>query len=253
MNKGVGIFGKQYEIMFRNDPHAADSVDRVLTEQMIKLDGSSVEYLYGPYTDLSTRYTPGSRLFFDTLAARLRGRTDSDTVDNIILFCRNIVANCDTDTEEMIFGGTEEEIVERGTDWCTDIARVACLLFQVAGLPSRILNTANTKFAYSGHCVAEVYYDTKWGVADPTNGIVFRHLGGAPASAWDLQNDRRVANRFTTGEQYASVGISNYYANDKGLYNYATSRVNEYYRAVLKHSAQQWPGGIRWIHGEDQT
>ena len=38
MNKGIGVFGRQYEIMFRNDPHAAGSVDRILTEQMIKLD-----------------------------------------------------------------------------------------------------------------------------------------------------------------------------------------------------------------------
>ena len=251
MDKGIGVFGRSYEMMFGNDLHSAGSVDRVLVEQMIKLDGGSVQWLYGAYTDLSARYTPGSRPVFDALAARLRGRTDSDTVDNITRHCRDIVTRCDADTEEMIFGGTEEEIVERGTNWCTDIARVACVLFQVARFPSRILTTANTKLAYSGHCVTEVFYDAKWGVADPTNGIVFRHPTGGPASAWDIQNDGRLAD--AQGEQFESVGISNYNADERNRYSYTTSRINDYYRAILHHSDQQWPGGVRWIHGEDQA
>jgi len=55
------------------------------------------------------------------------------------------IENCDTDTEDMVFGGTEEEVVERGTYWCTDIACVACIMFQIAGFPSHVLTTANTK------------------------------------------------------------------------------------------------------------
>jgi len=250
MKTGIGIFGKQYEAMFRNDLHADGSVDRVLVERMVKLDNSSVEYLYGAYTDLSARHRPKNRPILENIVARLMGRTNPETVDNIVIYCRQIVENHTVDIEQMIFGGTEEEIIERGTDWCTDIARVACILFQVAGFPSRILNTANTKLAYCGHCVTEVYYDGTWGVADPTNRIVYRHPGGGPATAWDIQNDGRLAGSPTRAGQYESVGISNYYADENDKYRYATNRINAYYRAILEHSDQQWPGGIRWIHGE---
>ena len=39
----------------------------------------------------------------------------------------------------MVLGGPEERILERGTDWCPDVARVACALLQVSGLPARII------------------------------------------------------------------------------------------------------------------
>ncbi|MCL2158992.1 MAG: transglutaminase domain-containing protein [Oscillospiraceae bacterium] len=267
MKKGISIFGKQYEIAYKNDVQADGSVVKDLFEQMIKLDESSVEYLYGSYTDLSNRYEPGSRIFLENIVYDLIGETDSKTVDNIISYCRNIVENCDTDTEDMIFGGTEEEIVERGTYWCTDIARVACAIFQIAGFPARIVITANTKFAYCGHSVTEVYYNGKWGVADPTSGVVIRHQDETPASAWEIQKDFAIANRafyrqspeseaesyfmFAPGEQYESVGISNYYIDEKEKYSYATSKVNDYCRAILKNSDELWASGLRWIHGED--
>ena len=263
MRQGVDIFGKQYGIAYRNDTHAEGSVDRVLFEQMIKLDDSSVEYLYCSYTDLCSHYESGDRAALEQIVKRLKRRRPSRTVDRIVSYCRKIVKACDTGTDDMIFGGTEEEIIGRGTYWCMDIARVACILFQIAGFPSRILVTANTNFAYCGHNVTEVYYDGKWGVADPTNGIVVRRPNGAPACAWEMHNDPAIANRvfykkyprwedfFPPGEQYESVGISNYYADDKEKYSYETNGVNGYCREILRHSDERWAGGIRWIHGED--
>lgn len=267
MIKGIGSFGKRYEIMYKNDVQADSSVVRALFEQMIKLDDSSAEYLYNSYTDLLKRYKLGSRIFFENIVDRMKGRTDSETIDNIISYCRNIVINCNTDTEDMIFGGTEEEIVERGTYWCTDIARVACVMFQVAGFPARMITTANTNFPYCGHEVTEVFYNGKWGVTDPTSGVVIKHQDGTPASAWEIHNDYTIANKifyqqspesenesyflYAPGEQYESVGISNYYIDDMKNYNYTTSKVNDYCREILKHSDEQWAGGIRWIHGEN--
>ena len=271
MIKGMGSFGKQYEIAYKNDVQAEGSVVRTLFEQMIKLDEDSALYLYSSYTNLTNRYKPGSRSFFEKIVESFKGQTESETIDNIIAYCRNIVENCDTDTEYMIFGGTEEEVVERGTYWCTDIARVACIMFQIAGLPSRMLTTANTKFAYCGHTVTEVYYENKWGVADPTSGVVIRHSNKTPASAWEIQKNYDIANQsfyrkysnlqseieeegyifFPPGEQYESVGITNYYIDEKDRYSYKTSKVNDYCRAILKNSDEKWASGLRWIHGED--
>lgn len=252
MTKGISSFGKQYEIMYKNDTHAENSVDRILVEKMIKLDDSSVEYLYNSYTDLSNYYKHQNRIFLENIVNTLKRTKSSETIDNIILYCRNIVKNCDTDDADMIFGGTEEEIVKRGTYWCTDIARVACILLQIAGLPSRILITANTKFAYCGHVVVEVFYENKWGVTDPTNGTVIRHQNRTPASAWEIYNDCILGSKtFYQSEQYESVGISNYYVNEKEKYSYEISRLNEYYAKILSHSQENWVGGIRWVHDED--
>jgi hypothetical protein len=266
MQKGIGIFGKQYEFGFKNETHAPGSVVRVLFDEMIKLDESSAGYLYNGYTDLSARYEPGSRPVLEGISRTLKGGTDAETIDNTVKYCRDIVMGCDTETEDFIYGGREEEVIERTSYWCTDMARVACVLFWVAGFPSRIIVTANTKFPYCGHTVAEVYYGGKWCLTDPNSGLVFRHENGAPASAWDVHNDYETANRiyrindqqpaedngmfFPPGEQFESVGIVNYYIGDMEKYSYETSGTNEFYKKILKNSDEKWAGGLRWLFGE---
>ncbi|MGH2586405.1 MAG: transglutaminase domain-containing protein, partial [Dehalococcoidia bacterium] len=96
------------------------------------------------------------------------------------------------DLDAMVVGGTEEEIIERGSDWCTDLARVACVLCQVAGIPARLVYLADTRRAYGAHAIIEAYRGAAWGALDPTTGVVYRHPDGRPASTWDLQRDRRL-------------------------------------------------------------
>lgn len=43
----------------------------------------------------------------------------------------------------MIFGGKEKDIINRGTDWCADMARVGCVLLQCNNIPARIVHLAN--------------------------------------------------------------------------------------------------------------
>ena len=38
MKKGYGVFGKAYEVMFRNDIHDEDSIDHYILRNMILLD-----------------------------------------------------------------------------------------------------------------------------------------------------------------------------------------------------------------------
>ena len=96
IQKGIGIFGKQYEIMYKNDIHAKGSVDRVLTEQMVKLDDSSAGYLYTAYTDLSNRYKSWSRIILENITNGLKGQTDADTVDDDLLWLITAyVPSCD--------------------------------------------------------------------------------------------------------------------------------------------------------------
>jgi len=177
------------------------------------------------------------------------------TPEKILRFVRKkVVEPCNTSTHDLIFGGTEEDIIARTTYWCTNLARVACVLLQVAGYPARILVTGNTSFPYCGHQVVEVHINGKWRVADANAGVLCDH------SAWEIHNNPALIDHqhgndifFTTGEQYQSVGVVNYHVNEAHQYDYTTSRLNDYTRAILAHSAQKWAGGLRWIHGEDNA
>ena len=162
--------------------------------------------------------------------------------------------------------GYKEDIIKRESYWCTDIARVACVLFQIAGFPARIIVTANTNFPYCGHTVTKVYYNGNWCLTDPNAGVVFRYTNGVLASAWEIHNDYEIANRVyyindsdcmegnavfpLPVEQFESVGIVNYYVDDMEKYNYETSGTNDFYKKILKNSDENWSGGLKWLHGE---
>jgi transglutaminase-like putative cysteine protease len=150
--------------------------------------------------------------------------------------------------------------MERGSDWCTDMARVACVMCQVAGLPARIVSLFNTGQAYSGHSIIEVYRVDAWGAADPVNGIIYRRLDGAPATTWELMSDHSLiqlawkddGNFYADPGQFTGTAVSNYFVSDSPTYDFAVSGVNDYNRAVLEMSGRGWPGGLRWLHGEDR-
>lgn len=254
-----------YERMFRNDTHAEGSVDRVIQENMIFLCPETRDYLYTAYTPTVPGYIDGTRPMLEVIlhGIDMTGEHPLNVVDSIARYCAFVVDRCDTPEEALLFGGTEEQILSRGTYWCTDIARVGCVLCQIAGFPSRIVTAANTKFAYCGHTVIEAYYMGAWGVVDTTAGLAFLR-GGRPACAWEIQLDPGIVDAafaerfgeawdfFPKGEQYRAVGIANYPVMNSGEYCYATSRLNEYGREVLRHAAVGWNGRPRWLFGEDR-
>ena len=201
--------------MLAGDAHAPGSVDRVLSQRMIRLDPATADYLYGSYTPTTLRYRPGSRPELERfLRAATAGATDpEEIVDGIARWCADIAeAADDLSLDDLRMGGAEEAIVERGTDWCTDMSRVGCVLCQVAGLPARLVCLFNTTAAYSGHVIVEVLRQGRWGCVDVVNGVVYRHgrrrsgIGvGAPArpgphrrppaAAWRLRLAGAVSGR----------------------------------------------------------
>jgi len=259
--KGLSQFGPAYEVMLSNDPHAPGSVDRVLMENMVRLCVETVEHLYGDYTPAKSCYDWGMRPDLERYVQEAVSGAEGvvQRIDAIARFTSGLRRRAVEDIESMLVGGTEEEIIVRGSDWCPDVARVACALYQVAGFAARIVYLAELEKAYSAHVIVEAFGGGFWGAIDSLTGIVYRHPDRRPASVWELMHNPELVMRhskagsiaYARPGQFRAAAISNYSVCDWRGYDYTASRLNDYYRSVLKMAEQGWPGGLRWLHGED--
>jgi hypothetical protein len=257
---GLGVFGPAYRKMLEHDAHAPGSVDCVLAERMVLVCPETVEGLYGPAASGAPAYDAGSRPALERVVAELEvaGMGGEQCIEAIARFTARLADRVADETlEEMRLGGTEEQIVARGSDWCTDVARVACALLQIAGFAARIANIADVSQAYSGHAIVEAYRGGLWGAVDSSSGVVYRHGDGRPASVWDLVRDAELVRAhespgafYTRPAQFAAAAIAEYRIEDAAEYDYTLSGINDYYRSILEHSIRGWPGGLRWLHGE---
>ena len=257
---GPRWFGRAYARMARGDPHSLGSIDRELQRVSIGLDSGSAEYLYTRYSSTKGSYVAGSRPVLEAITRGLVSspRTSEGIVRAIARFVSTLQTDAPRDHDSLAFGGTEEEIIARGSDFCTDVNRVACALFQVAGLPSRIVFLVDTHKAYSGHVIVEVYRHNSWGAVDGLTNVVYLGPDGRPATTWDLMSHpawiarhyRGRSTFFTRRGQFRAAAVVNYRLGRKDDHDYSVSPVNSYYRSILTLSDRGWPGGIRWLHGE---
>ena len=257
---GPKAFGGAYRIMLDNDPHASGSADREIVARMIRLCDETAGYLYDGHTSRSIGYAEGTRPGLERLCAEAGSPASApeQRVAAIADFTRGLAGKSPAGgLSAMRFGGTEEQIIERGSDWCADVARVGCALYQVAGFPCRMVYLFDLRAAYSGHVIVEVHRSGTWGAVDPSSAVVYRTAEGAPATTWELMNDAGLVERhagpeawYTKPEQFTAAGIANYHVRDASRYDYSVTGVNDYTRAVLAMADRGWPGGLRWLHGE---
>lgn len=258
--QGLGQFGPAYKSMLENDAHAPGSVDRILGKNMVRLCSDTANYLYSEYTPTRSLYRKGSHPELEQYVEKaiLSCHSDEERIEAIARFTANLQEKADDDLDTMLVGGTEEEIIARGSDWCADVARVACALYQIAGFPARIVCLIDTEKAYSGHVITEVCRDKVWGAVDPLINVRYRHSNRRPASTWDLMKNPYFIERHWKGEstsytrvgQFREAAISNYFVWCWRQYDYTVSKINDYYRSILDMADQGWPGGLRWLHGE---
>ena len=231
---GEDQFGPAYRVMLAGAAHAPRSVDRVLFQRMIRLGTATADYLYASYTPTTLRYRHGSRPKLERFlgAVTTPATTPEELVDGIARWCAAIAHAADSlSLDDLRLGGTEEAIVRRGTDWCTDLARVGCVLRQ-----------------------------GRWGCVDVVHGVVYRHEDGTPASTWDLQRaphliaaHRGLHGGYSSAAQFRGAAIVNYFVWEADQYDFTVSALNAYTRLILEQSVRGWPDGLRWMHGEDEV
>lgn len=254
---GIFQFGRAYAKMLENDPHPSGTIDRVLLENMVRLTSETRNFLYSSFTPLQVKYEPGTRPELEKYLNEAIRKEERERVvaNNIINFCGQIARQGENYCpENLIVGGTEEEIIRRKTDWCTDLARVGCALFQIAGFPARIAYLFNTGKAYSGHAIIEVYWEKNWGAMDPTHGLIYLDFAENPASIVALQDNEDLIVKNEPNpypEQFQGVAFSNYFIWEAEKYDFTPGVINEYYKKILEMSEKGWPGGLRWLYGEN--
>jgi len=238
MKMGYGVFGKAYEYMFKNDLHHIRSVDHAILKNMIFLDEESKSLLYKAPNTVSQDIS-NHELY--EIALKLKGDNHLESINRTIEFVIEIVKKCDTPFEEMVFGGTELEIIKRGSDWCTDISRVGSALIQCLGMPSRIAILVNPFKAYHGHQVVEVYLDGTYMMCDFLYGVIARL--DQNYSVYDLLSKPKLVHKIYSSKindskeldyitsLYNLAAISEYNVSKK--HNYQTSKPNEYYLKMM--------------------
>ena len=254
--------------MLQRDLHAPNSVDRVLISKMTRLTEASADFLYRDYTPTQARYEPGSR---PEMEVAVRRALQTPTLDScsaslkslrrIVTFLAQTASTADgIAPEDLIFGGTEERIAARHTDWCTDLARAACVMLHIAGAAARLVCLFDTARAYSGHQIIEAYVEGSWVCADPVHGRIFERSDGRPASALDVVRERTESHASATTNPsprqsiglFRDVFLVNYNPMLASVYDFTESKANAYYLSILNESSAGWPAGLRWLHGEDQ-
>lgn len=243
MKKGQSIFGKAYEVMLKNDLHDKASVDYKFLTEMILLDESSYSFLYKKKPQ---RYSLCRHELYG-LAQEFKKDTAYDTIKNVLNFTNKIADSFNETIENMYFGGTEKQIIERGTDWCADMARVAAVFLDCLDIPCRMIHLANPDKAYNGHVVVEAFYENKWGVIDPIYGWIFYEK--IPLSAQELQKNSAYLNmcKEEYKDLYKAVAVSEY--NPMNPANrYDISKANDYYIKLLSTNHNN-----QWIMGEDMS
>ena len=245
MKIGYGVFGKAYEVMFQNDLHDKRSIDHYLLSNMILLDDESKNCLYQKPKSISNDVR-----FHDlySFSQQFNGSDDLESIRNVMTYLKKTVKKFDAPFEDMFFGGTEKEIIVRGTDWCADISRVGIALLQCLCIPSRIVIIVNKDIAYNGHQVVEAYIDGKYVMCDFLYGVIGKV--STIYSVHDLLNKpEQVKNIYQSSVKddsqldyisglYKLAAISEYDVTKN--YNYNISRPNEYYLKMmrLKHNGQ---------------
>ena len=242
MNQGYGVFGKAYEIMFRNDLHASESVDHAFLRNMILLDDESASALY---SNKPICYNMENHELY-AFSQKFRTSDDRETIRNVLYYTSSIAKAYDLDFKEMLFGGTEREILERSTDWCADMARVGAVILQCLDIPCRIIHLANLEKAYNGHVAGEAFYEGKYGLVDFIYG--YQMLSDGPVSARDIQENPEFLAPYPEDykEMFSGIAINEYDPTDPSN-DYTLSKPNKYYMKLIYEEHQD-----QWIMGEDK-
>lgn len=189
IQEGCKLWLERVLAYYGDGPEAG--VDIQIIDGQLGLCAKTADYIYTKFTPAKMKYRPGSRPLLEAAVAEVVRPRMSDRAKALALMrrCRD---NRDRGLRRagLFSGGSEEDMLKRGAIMCNEISRVFVCLCQIAGLPARIYSAH-----ISGHMMAEVMTDGKWGWIDPMMGVAPVTAKGEPLSAWALAQNPQLFER----------------------------------------------------------
>ena len=246
-----GISGA-LDTLLENRVFGKDTVDAVLQDRAVLLDDDTSSFLYDR-PDVN-------RFHFDTYIKQrkiLKSIADSlvdDKMDEMqkiheaALFTSKMAEvfplphqpneSAYPCPDAYFWGGTEEMLIAKGSDWCGEVARVFCALTQAMRIPSRIVYTFSDT---DGHVLNECFVQNQWVLVDSTNNIVYwarDRYYNALSIIDSLDEFEQLFGEhkayYCAPEFFKYVAVSEYMLSDASQYSYRIAFCNDYYRNALK-------------------
>ena len=255
MKSNMYNISKKINEMIDNRIFKSYTVDAVLQDNSIRLDEKSLDFLYlnNDYQKyIDQKKLSKERTYLYSLSQSIINgiNNDYEKVKKIVDFVANISYTFPLRTQnneksykspsEYFWGGTEELLIFKGSDWCAELARVFCALCQCLNLPARIVYTFSQA---DGHIINEVLIQGKWLLVDSTNGFIYQYEG-TYISLKDLYFNKKIREivlksynkyYYSNNSYFENVFISYYWVSQFEKYNYELSFCNKYYENALSN------------------
>jgi hypothetical protein len=222
------------------DPHRPGSVDRVLLDRQRWLTAATRDHLYAA-PEPATAATAVARPALDAVVAECT-HDSVHPFQRMTALRRRVAALRPRPLPDgaLLCGGTEEELLARGTPFAAELSRLLVVLAGRAGIPARLV------FLYAAeppvrHTVVEAYIMRRWSVFDPLSDRAFAWPKHGYASAWDinrmpalldgLQDHGRLP--YVASRYYRSIAIADYDPSTADL-GFALDPVDEATAARLR-------------------
>ncbi|MFC1525718.1 hypothetical protein ACFL6X_02785 [Candidatus Latescibacterota bacterium] len=165
-----------------------NTVDFQLRQEQVILCEPTIDFLYSEFTPPVTRYEEGSRPELEkAVRCAVDGcATGREAAISLMRRCRDLYQErwYTGEFDQYVFGGTEEQLLEKGEILCECLGRLHVALCEIAGIPGRLI-----MHVVGGHICSEVYVDGHWAYFDPRCGLYFEQADGSLASVRDLLED----------------------------------------------------------------
>jgi len=249
--------------------YRAEQVDWQIGEDCYLLVEETAGVLYGPGPWDELDYEPGSRPMLESILCDSieldPAAPERDKALAVMRFARDI-RNGQPESGELFHGGSEEDIIRKGSSMCNEQARVMIRLAQIAGLPARYVGHIT-----GDHGCAEIRIDGRWAYFD-VRGHHYDRDDGRTASIWDLKRDpglierqspeaaediipgrTRAMTRTQTHPRAITV-IAPYRSADASWRNYGWTFNTEELRSRLAEHERPWHAVLAELHaGADFT
>ncbi len=168
-----------------------EAVDFQLRRAQVILCPQTVDFLYSDFTPTDCNVEPGKYPALEKVVAKTTADCKSQQEKALALmrFCRDLYkrhphagfSESDPDFANYIYGGTDEQLVEKPEILCECLGRLVVALCEIAGMPGRIV-----MHDIGGHICSEILIDGHWAYLDPRCGMYFLKPDGKIASVLEL-------------------------------------------------------------------